>query len=310
MPCGTASADEVVTFADPNLETAVREKLGVAQPSPVTASDMLGLYSLDIHGAGITDLAGLEYATNFEICVAAYNAIGSVEPLRELTPLVHLHLYSNLLTDISPIAGLTNLTALSLGANRLTQVDAVSQMRELTDLEMGGNLITDVSGLGGLEKLRVLDLTQNRVEEVSPLAGLSELHVLWLGQNRLGDISTLAALSELHAISLEDNQVADVSPLAGLRELDYLDLRGNPLNQAAYDTYLPLIEANNPGIDLHYDPIPEPASLVLVVLGALAILGRSRRGAKRAPARKGHGPTPESNAVLYAFFEHVLKAGR
>ena len=26
--------------------------------------------------------------------------------------------------------------------------------------------------------------------------------------------------------------------------------------------------------------------------------------------RKGHGPTPESNAVLYAFFEHFLKAGR
>ena len=42
----------------------------------------------------------------------------------------------------------------------------------------------------------------------------------------------------------------------------------------AYDIYIPLIEANNPGINLQYDPIPEPATLGLLLVGGLALLRR------------------------------------
>ncbi|MFO8014650.1 MAG: leucine-rich repeat domain-containing protein [Phycisphaerae bacterium] len=284
--CATAGADEAVTFADPNLETAVRDRLGIPPPEPVTATDMLGLYSLHVAGTGITDLAGLEYATNLELCFADFNAITSVEPLRELTPLVDLQLSSNLLTDISPIAGLTNLTVLNLGANHLTQVDVLSEMTKLDGLALYRNDISDISPLASLHELGDLDLTGNCVADVAPLAGLTELNVLGLGGNGLSDIAPLAGLSELRGLLLEENQISDISPLAWLTGLDYLDLRGNPLNQAAYDTYLPLIEANNPGIELHYDPIPEPATLALVIVGAAAIFGRTRQGANRTP--RGH----------------------
>ncbi len=294
MWCSTAGADEVVTFADPNLEAAVRDKLGITPPEPVTAADMRGLYSLDVHFAGVADLTGLEYATNFEIFDANWNAITSVEPLRDLTPLVQLHLGSNLITDISPIAGLTNLTGLVLGGNNLTQIDALSEMTTLEDLSLYGNEVSDISPLVGLEMLEVLDLTENCVADVSPLVGLTELNVLGLGGNGLSDISPLAGLSDLIGLLLEENQISDISPLAGLTGLDYLDLRGNPLNHAAYDTYLPLIEANNPGIELHYDPIPEPATLALVIVGAAVIFRRRRQGANRAPRRRVPG-CPEAD---------------
>jgi hypothetical protein len=39
--------------------------------------------------------------------------------------------------------------------------------------------------------------------------------------------------------------------------LGILNLTANPLNQEAYCIYLPLIEDNNPGIDLYYDPVPD-----------------------------------------------------
>jgi len=39
----------------------------------------------------------------------------------------------------------------------------------------------------------------------------------------------------------------------GLASLDRIDLRDNPLNQEAYDVYLPLITANNPGLWLAHD---------------------------------------------------------
>ena len=76
---------------------------------------------------------------------------------------------------------------------------------------------------------------------------------------------------------LRDNQISDISPLAGLMSLETLDLRGNPLNEEAYSVYLPLIQENNPGIGLLYDPIPEPGTLGVLALGALILSRRKKR---------------------------------
>lgn len=53
----------VVTFPDPALEAAVRDALGL--PTGDNTSDhMAGLYMLIARGCDLTDLSGLEYATN------------------------------------------------------------------------------------------------------------------------------------------------------------------------------------------------------------------------------------------------------
>ena len=52
-----------VYFADPALKAAVEEELGIENP---TQYDMLMLGGLFARGLGITDLTGLEYATNLE----------------------------------------------------------------------------------------------------------------------------------------------------------------------------------------------------------------------------------------------------
>ena len=54
---------------------------------------------------------------------------------------------------------------------------------------------------------------------------------------------------------MEHNQISDISALSGLMNLTSLVLRYNPLNADAYCIYLPLIEENNPGIGLYYDPL-------------------------------------------------------
>ena len=66
MLAGSAAAEEPVYFADGKLKAAVEEALGIVDPTP---SDMLGLTSLSCHGShdvsgDVTDLTGLEYATN------------------------------------------------------------------------------------------------------------------------------------------------------------------------------------------------------------------------------------------------------
>ena len=80
-----------------------------------------------------------------------------------------------------------------------------------------------------------------------------ELESLDIESNYVSDISALSGLSNLPSLRLHRNLVSDISPLTSLTSLTYLDLRALPLNHDAYDTYIPQIKANNPGIDLSYD---------------------------------------------------------
>jgi hypothetical protein len=62
-PAGRARAQTSVTFADPNLEVAVRGTLG-KPTGPLTADDLQGLIYFYAGSMQITNLSGLEYATN------------------------------------------------------------------------------------------------------------------------------------------------------------------------------------------------------------------------------------------------------
>jgi hypothetical protein len=76
--------------------------------------------------------------------------------------------------------------------------------------------------------------------------------------NQLCDISALGGLTNLNYLRLYNNEICDISPISGLTNLAYLRLDSNPLNADAYCNYLPLIEANNPDIELIYDANPYP----------------------------------------------------
>ena len=53
--------------------------------------------------------------------------------------------------------------------------------------------------------------------------------------------------------------------------LAFLDLRRNPLNRDAFCVYIPMILANNPGIDLQHDPNPYNCADPIQLLEELAI---------------------------------------
>ena len=135
-----------------------------------------------------------------------------------------------------------------------------------------------------------LFIEDNQVSDLSALAGMTKLEWLYAGENAIADISALAGLTELYRVDLSGNLIADISALTGLHGLRSLDLRDNPLNEEAYTTYLPLIQQNNPGVWLYYDPIPEPSAVVLVT-GLLVLLlgGRRDPSGRRGLDRGGTG---------------------
>ena len=268
----TAGADEPVYFADAHLQAAVEEALWVSDPTP---ADMLGLTSLTAGSSGITDLTGLEYATNLYRLDLPHNEISSVSPLAGLENLETLALNTNQISDISPLSGLSNLESLNLHDNEISTISAVSGLEKLTTLILRINYVSDISAVAGLTRLETLRLDDNQISDISPLSGLSNLQHLRLGFNQIGSVSALSGLdnltyldlygnnvgsvsplsglSGLETLILANNDISDISPLAGLMSLGRLDLRDNPLNQEACDVYLPQIAANNPGIYLKYD---------------------------------------------------------
>ena len=71
---------ESVTFADPNLEAAIREAIGIPE-RPIYPSDLEGFTSLSASERGISNLAGLELCINLTYLQLDLNQIGNISPL-------------------------------------------------------------------------------------------------------------------------------------------------------------------------------------------------------------------------------------
>ena len=206
-----------VSIPDENLAAAIRETLGLPTDAVITADAMLNLTRLEAPGKGITDLTGLEHATNLTW-------------LSLRGTWVDKEWHTNPISDVSPLAALTQLTLLNLGYTGAS----------------------DISPLAALTQLRWLSLGGTAVSDVSPLAALTQLTYLNLRRTAVSDISPLTALTQLTELYLERTAVSDVSPLANLTQLETLELQDCPLNADAYQTHIPTIQAN--GTEVTFDP--------------------------------------------------------
>ena len=227
---------KTVTISDANLRAVIEDSLKKESGAMITAADMVMLQRLEAPNAEISDLSGLEHATNLMVLnlgekrvdnkVVNSNTISDLAPLSGLTKLRNLRLARNAISDISPLSGLTGLRTLNLNANRQ---------------------ISDISHLSGLTKLKNLNLTRNKISDVSSLSGLTELRILALGFNKaISDVSPLSGLTELRVLNLRNCSISDLSPLAANAGLsgdkDTVDLRGNLLNDASTKTHIPALE--------------------------------------------------------------------
>ena len=90
---------------DKNLQTAVSETLNISV-SNITKKDMLSLEYLDATGKGISNITGLEYASN----------------------VMNIQLYDNQISDVTPLQNLTSLTFLELGGNQISDISSLAQL--------------------------------------------------------------------------------------------------------------------------------------------------------------------------------------
>ena len=118
-------------FVDANLAKQVRYELrldtegGHINLLHIPQAELVKLTELESDDAEITDITGLEHATQ----------------------LVDLDLSDNQISDISPLAQLTQLTDLDLSYNQISDLSPLAQLTRLTELHISRNPITDISPL-------------------------------------------------------------------------------------------------------------------------------------------------------------------
>ena len=110
-------AAQVVNISDAVLRAAIENDLGKAAGDTITADDMATLHDLRAGNSNISDLTGLEYATNLEGLGLWNHSLSDISVLSGLTDLKSLDLSFNRIEDISPLSSLTNLIVLDLSDN-------------------------------------------------------------------------------------------------------------------------------------------------------------------------------------------------
>ena len=219
-----------VYIPDASLRSKVRAALGTSFGAVITGAEMETLTSFSASSAGISDLTGLEYATNLRILGLRDNSVSDLGPLSGLTDLRILGLWYNSVSDLGPLSGLTDLTTLYLRDNSVSDLGPLSGLTDLRILYLESNSVSDLGPLSGLTDLRILYLESNSVSDLGPLSGLTDLTNLNLGGNSVSDLGPLSGLTDLRILGLRDNSVSDLGPLSGLTDLRILGLWYNSVS--------------------------------------------------------------------------------
>ena len=121
----TATA-QTVDIPDPNLRAAIATQLGKPSDATITTTEIANLTYLPATESNISDLTGLEHATNLIWLRLDHNSISDISAVADLTNLTNLFLDRNNISDISSLAELTNLTGLSLSHNSITDISPLT----------------------------------------------------------------------------------------------------------------------------------------------------------------------------------------
>jgi Leucine-rich repeat (LRR) protein len=276
-----------IKFADPNVESAVREVLG-KPGGTIHEDDVKVITWLIIHANPLPweknsiDLSGLEYLSRLNQLEIINASVNDFSPLSGLADCESVQFNSCEITDLASLSTLPNLKSLSFrdcqmngpssmklsnltGLRQLsitdTDISDISQLSfpaGLWSLHLQNNRISDIPQLSNLTNLVSLSIADNQISDITPLSELSRLYSLTLYGNQISDISPLAELSKLCSLTLAENQIRDITPLAALNTLGYLNLSGNHISNI--DSLSSLSNLNR--LDLQDNDIADLAPLL------------------------------------------------
>ena len=225
-----ATIAQTVNIPDTNLRAAIEEALKKTSGATITAEDMATLTRLVSANRRISNLKGLESATNLSYLELHRNSISDISPLAGLVELHHLSLGHNTISDLTPLAGLINLVRLYVSHNVVEDLSPLTGLINLMNLSIGANLITDLSPLTGLTKLVSISMGNLPPADLSPLSALTSLRGFHSWGTPILDLAPLAELPKLQEINICGGDISDISPLANITGLKEIYFAGNQIS--------------------------------------------------------------------------------
>lgn len=165
----TATA-QVVNIPAPNLRAAVENALSKASGALITASDMATLTCLEPQNANISDLSGLEHATNLTELKLGRNNIADISVMAGLTNLATLWVQHNHISDLSPLLANTGLGSgdtVDVRDNPLsyqslyTSIPALQSRGLSVEFDAGGTRPPDANKDGRMDILDLILIAQS-----------------------------------------------------------------------------------------------------------------------------------------------------
>ena len=248
-----------VDIPDTNLRAAIEKALRKASGATITTEDIAYLTRLSALFANISDLTGLEAATNLTELFLANNSIADISPLAGLNNLTLLSLDYNPISDISALSGLINLIWLSLLGNSISDI---SPLVANTGLGQGDAIIVNGNPLNNASINTHIPALQRRgvrvdfddpfdkpvdipdsnlrtaIEKALRKASgvtittedMKSLYELEAPNASITDLTGLEHATSLTWLILNNNSISDISPLKGLTNLVRLDLNNNSIS--------------------------------------------------------------------------------
>lgn len=241
---------EEVTFADPVMEAAIREALGLEEGTTVMSNQLWDIltfevpagtqsledlkYMLFLEELTISDvpsgqfsvLSGLSHLTSLSIIGTTVSS-EEVKAIASLVTLQRLTLSGCGLSTTTYLDSLTGLTYLDLSNNAIRNIQALTSMPNLQEVSLKQNALTDLTDLATLKNLKILDVSNNSLTSLSPILGSSTLTRLDASTNFLTDISGIGSLSGLTYLSVASNSITDFTPVTDCTALTELNISSN-----------------------------------------------------------------------------------
>lgn len=238
----SARGEDASIFPDKNLERAVRKFVFEKRDNdkPIVEADVANLSTIEAHGAGITNLAGLEKCISLASLDLASNKISDLSALRPLKGVQYLVLKNNQVGDIAPLGEMKSLQYVDLSHNKVKTIDALASCTNMHSVYVSQNEITDLSPAFKLSRLSTLYADNNKIKSIAGINQLKFLTSLSLNDNELTDLQPLVGLTHLSSfLFLERNKIRELMPLVEMARADTnhnsapflkVYLKGNPLS--------------------------------------------------------------------------------
>jgi internalin A len=166
--------------------------------------------------------AGLRRVT--KLYINSQNNLSDLTPLKDLTQLQKLYVYSTQVSDLTPLKDLTQLQNLYVSSTQVSDLTPLKDLTQLQQLYVSSTQVSDLTPLKDLTQLQQLYVYSTQVSDLTPLKDLTQLQQLDVSSTQVSDLTPLKDLTQLQKLDVYSTQVSDLTPLKDLTQLQKLDV--------------------------------------------------------------------------------------